>query len=435
MDKESVNKINLVYDATVLGNDCNREGGRTGIFWVVYQVLSELVKRDNFNISLYCSENDVNVLRKVLSTTLKEFSNLRIANKTNLNAFEKAYDYLKRKKDNAKGQNNKILKNLLHIPMYFFELIMLFKKPFSDENKWLKETDVFLSPVFKIPPEVKKAKHIKKYVILYDTVVSLFPEYFPEGNHWFRDLLKSLNEEDTYFAISESTKNDFIKITNNPDLNIIVSLLAASDRFCKCTDETKIKQVLKKYKIPTDKKYIFSLFAVEPRKNIIRIIKTFIDFINKNKINDLMFVIGGDAWDEFKPVLDKELENLSAYENSIFRIGYVDDEDVPVLYSGAQWYVYTSQYEGFGLPPLEAMQCGCPVITSNNSSLPEVVADAGVMIDYDSDQQHIAAYEKLYFNHKLRNEYAQKGLERAKLFSWEKCAKTIEDEIIKNAKQ
>ena len=91
------------------------------------------------------------------------------------------------------------------------------------------------------------------------------------------------------------------------------------------------------------------------------------------------------------------------------------------MYSGAEWFTYTSQYEGFGLPPLEAMSCGCPVITSNNSSLPEVVGDAGIMIDWDSDEQHIEAYEKYYFNRELRAEFAQKGLERAKQFSWEKC--------------
>ena len=68
---------------------------------------------------------------------------------------------------------------------------------------------------------------------------------------------------------------------------------------------------------------------------------------------------------------------------------YIDDEDLAPLYSGAEWFVFTSQYEGFGLPPLEAMACGCPVIASNNSSLPEVVGDAGIMIDWDSDEQHI----------------------------------------------
>jgi glycosyltransferase involved in cell wall biosynthesis len=113
-------------------------------------------------------------------------------------------------------------------------------------------------------------------------------------------------------------------------------------------------------------------------------------------------------------------------------IGYVDDEDVPALYSGAEWFVYTSQYEGFGLPPLEAMSCSCPVITSNSSSLPEVVGDAGVMIDYDSDEQHIRAYENYYFNPQLRAEYSEKGLARAKLFSWKKCTDLMVDTMKKS---
>ena len=104
---------------------------------------------------------------------------------------------------------------------------------------------------------------------------------------------------------------------------------------------------------------------------------------------------------------------------------------MPALYSGAEWFTYTSMYEGFGLPPLEAMSCGCPVITSNNSSLPEVVGDAGIMIDYDSDEQHIQAYERYYFDKNLRNEYAQKGIERAKQFSWQKCTNKILDVINK----
>ena len=107
---------------------------------------------------------------------------------------------------------------------------------------------------------------------------------------------------------------------------------------------------------------------------------------------------------------------------------------MPILYSNAEWFVYTSQYEGFGLPPLEAMQCGCPVITSNCSSLPEVVGDAAIMIDWNSDEQHIEAYEQYYFNENLRKENSLKGLKRAKLFSWEKTASKMIDVIKKYIK-
>lgn len=123
-----------------------------------------------------------------------------------------------------------------------------------------------------------------------------------------------------------------------------------------------------------------------------------------------------------RTALESEFKDLGKNADKIIRAGYVDDADVPALYSGAQWFVYTSQYEGFGLPPLEAMQCGCPVITSNNSSLPEVVGDAGISIDWDSDEQHVKAYEDYYFNDNLRHTNAEKGLMRAKLFSWKNTA-------------
>ena len=133
------------------------------------------------------------------------------------------------------------------------------------------------------------------------------------------------------------------------------------------------------------------------------------------------------------PIHLEELEkqNIKWDTSLIIKAGYIDDEDLSILYSNAEWFVYTSQYEGFGLPPLEAMQCGCPVITSNNSSLPEVVGDAGLMIDWDSDEQHIEAYEKYYFNKVLRQENSLKGIERAKLFSWEKTVDLMVEQMRK----
>ena len=163
---------------------------------------------------------------------------------------------------------------------------------------------------------------------------------------------------------------------------------------------------------------------------LIRSVKTFIEFIKKNNIDDLVYVLGGGAWAGFIEKLEKEVPDYQNYSDKIIRAGYVADEDLETLYSGAEFFVYTSQYEGFGMPPLEAMKCGCPVITSNNSSLPEVVGDAGIMIDWDSDEQHIAAYEKYYFDKKYRDSMAKKGLERSKQFSWDKTVDVILDKIL-----
>jgi glycosyltransferase involved in cell wall biosynthesis len=275
---------------------------------------------------------------------------------------------------------------------------------------------------------------IQKYTILYDTIPVLLPQYHPDSKSksWFQVLVETLNGEDYYFAISDSARNDFLKFFPQIDANKCkTTLLACDEKFVHCNSE-QIAKTKVKYNIPSDKKYVFSLCTLEPRKNLIRAVKTFVEFISKNKIEDMVFVLGGGQWKMFIGALEKEVPNWEQYSDKILKIGYVDDEDLAPLYSGAEWFVYTSMYEGFGLPPLEAMSCGCPVITSNNSSLPEVVGNAGIMIDWDNDEQHIEAYEKYYFNPTLRKENSQKGLERAKQFSWEKCANEMVDTIVQN---
>ena len=270
----------------------------------------------------------------------------------------------------------------------------------------------------------------EKYIILYDAIPLLLPNYYPSvglKKHWFYNLTEYIKTKPNckYFAISKSCKNDFVRLLNmNPD-DITVIPLAANDNFYQEKDEKKIQDARKKYNIPADKKYVFSLCTLEPRKNLIRAVKTFIEFIKKNKIDDMVFVLGGAHWDEFIGKLESEIDDLGKYKDKIIRAGYIDDADLAALYSGAMFFVYTSQYEGFGLPPLEAMKCGCAVITSNNSSLPEVVGDAGVMIDWDDDDAHIAAYEKYYFDDTYRTSMAKKGLAHSKDFSWEHTADII----------
>jgi len=114
----------------------------------------------------------------------------------------------------------------------------------------------------------------------------------------------------------------------------------------------------------------------------------------------------------------------------IITLGFIDDEDVNILYSNSLFFTFISLYEGFGMPPLEAMQAGVPVICANNSSLPEVVGDAAIMVNAENEKEIIEAFSKFYFNEELRNEYVEKGLARAKLFSWDKTVKIMTDKMI-----
>lgn len=421
-------KKNLLFDATwLIMHGLTNYGGRSGIFFVCLNILKQLCDSKKFNIYIYTNKN----YQRNIDIFLKQYFSNSELQKIPYSFYERIQLYCKEKCDFlnekikfATKKRRKIKKQILKVKILFWK--MLKNLLFIKSHTFVKNIDIYFSPILAIP-EFIKGTNIRKYQILYDTIPLIFPQFKSE---WYDNLVASLNGKNHYFAISESAKNDFLKFV--PDLkpeNITVTPLACSETFKP--EKEKTQKALEKYNLPTDKKYIFSLCTLEPRKNLIRAIRTFIEFIKKNKIDDLVFILGGGHWAEFIGTLEKEIDGLAQYKDKIIKAGYIDDEDLAPLYSGAEWFVYTSQYEGFGLPPLEAMACGCPVITSNNSSLPEVVGDAGQMIDWDSDEQHIAAYEKYYFDKKFKNEMAQKGYERSKQFSWQKCADTMIREMLK----
>ena len=413
-------KKTLIFDASVIAENLVQGRGRSGIYFASYNILKSIIESDVFDVSLYVNTFDadfINFVKKEFGNNIKTYCSNKYA--VFLSKMEKLDVKLHKQKRN-------ILRLLLNVfirkPVKFFGKVVR-----------LPHFDIAFSPMRVLPNAIKSDE---KYIVLYDAIPLLFPEYYPQMNlkkYWFYDLVQYIKSKPSckYFAISQSTKNDFVKLLDmNPD-DITVIPLAANDNFYCEDDKEKINAVRKKYNIPTDKKYVFSLCTLEPRKNLIRAVKTFIEFIKKNKIDDMVFVLGGGHWDEFIGKLESEIKDLGEYKDKIIRAGYVMDEDLAALYSGATFFVYTSQYEGFGLPPLEAMKCGTPVITSNNSSLPEVVGDNAIMIDYDNDKQHIAAYEKYYTDEKYRNSMVNKGLKQAKRFSWNKTVDVIIDKIKK----
>ena len=226
------------------------------------------------------------------------------------------------------------------------------------------------------------------------------------------------NYDDYYFTNSEHTKSDLLKyFPFIKETHIKTTLLGANENFYPTAEKSLIGS-----------KYVFSLCTLGKRKNLIFAIENFFTFIEKHSINDLKMVLGGGIWKNF----EKELNiSLKKYDKSkIILTGYIEEEELKKYYSNALCFIYPSLYEGFGLPVLEAMQCGCPVITSNVSSLPEVIGDAGIQIDPKSNEDLISAYEKIYFDENFRKECSVKGLDRSKQFSWNKCANEIIEFII-----
>lgn len=420
-------KLNILFDALVLVENDTKTGNRSGIFFTALNLLNEFSQNENINISIYCSNKK---FAARLNQTLEKYFPNNKFNKLylkSLSPLEFAHSSLTCKYKQKKQFITKF-------KLFFVSALKKVFKNNINYEELTKEIDIYFSPAFKIPDEIYNLKSIKKFTLLHDIIPLLFPKYFSIKDidkYWISSVCKQLNKNDFYFTNSLNTKKDFVE--HFPQLDpekVTPVLLACSENFKP--QKEKIKASLEKYNLPTDKKYIFSLCTLEPRKNLIRAAKCFIEFINKNKIEDMVFILGGGHWEGFIEKMEHEIPDFEKYKHLILKAGYIDDEDLPPLYSGAEWFVYTSEYEGFGLPPLEAMSCGCPVITSNNSSLPEVVDDAGIMIDFDSDEQHVQAYEKYYFNEDLRKTYSQKGLERAKLFSWKKCADQMIAEMSKN---
>jgi glycosyltransferase involved in cell wall biosynthesis len=275
---------------------------------------------------------------------------------------------------------------------------------------------------------------IIQFYILHDTVALLLDYYAGTQRTWFWNFHNEVFTKNTYcFCVSNSCKTDFLRfftILDPAKMSVIPH--ATSREFEPETNDGRLKEIITKYNIPSKDPYIFSFCSLEPRKGLVFTVGCFLKFIEKNSIDNLCFLLGGGGKTQaFAALLESKFDDLFLkHKNRIIMLGYVDDEDVSVLYSHAFIFTYISEYEGFGVPPLEAMSCGVPVITSNTSSLPEVVGDAAITITPNDEEACIKAFENLYFNANLREEYRKRGLERAKMFSWDKSVKMMSDKII-----
>ncbi|ADD01944.1 glycosyl transferase group 1 [Thermoanaerobacter italicus Ab9] len=227
-------------------------------------------------------------------------------------------------------------------------------------------------------------------------------------------------------TISDCTKSDIIKYFNVQEEKI-VKIYNGYDKNLFFPRNNARSYIYGKYKIED---YILAVGASYPHKNYDNLIKAITLTLDKN----IKLIIAGGK-DEYRNYLKKLAKELNLVDKVLF-INYVPQEDLPYLYSAAKCLVYPSLYEGFGLPPLEAMACGCPVITSNTSSLPEVVGDAGIMVNPHSIEELAKAIDLVLSNENLRKEMIEKGLKRAKKFSWEKTAEEtlkVYEEVYKEA--
>lgn len=284
------------------------------------------------------------------------------------------------------------------------------------------DADIIHSNTFCVPRMRDEKK--KVVVTVYDLSVLTNPECHKKLNilHCTNGIREAVEYADRIIAISEHTKRDIMKHFDAPEDLIAVTHLAAGPEYHEVRDKAVLSSSKARYGLPEE--YILFVGSLEPRKNIKGLLKAYSVIPARMRKAYPLVIAGAKGWlnSDIPPLLS----SLAIKESVIFT-GYIDSADISAVYSGASLFVYPSLYEGFGLPILEAMSCGVPVVTSNTSSMPEVAGDAALLVDPLNAEELAFGIETVLGKESLRAEMRKKGLVRASSFSWERCAKeTIE---------
>jgi glycosyltransferase involved in cell wall biosynthesis len=275
----------------------------------------------------------------------------------------------------------------------------------------------FLKPITCPAPSV---------VVVHDLVHRVHPETHTTAYRWYlRTLLPaSIRTADHVVTVSKSTKRDLQRFHDVPDDQVSVAYPAAADRFKpRDISSSERERLRNKYDLPDD--FILFVGNIEPRKNLSNLVRAVRALSADTRVP--LVVVGQEH------VPDPEFSDLLAAEwttDLVRRLGYVPDDDLPLLYNLASVFAYPSVYEGFGIPPLEAMQSGTPVVTSDRSSLPEVVGNADITVDPTDPEAIASGISRVLRDEEFATQRRERGLERATQFSWDETASTIRDTVV-----
>ncbi len=273
------------------------------------------------------------------------------------------------------------------------------------------KTDIFYSPSFQVPP-LKKSRSV---LTIHDIVFYHSPELaIPSAvRHYKRRIKFYADRADVIIADSTATANDiveFLKIDRGKIKVIYPGTIPLAD-----VTEPERSKIKNKLKLPD--KYMLFVGCIEPRKNLARAFRAY----NRSGLwKEIPFVLAGPTGWRFDE-LEKIWNDLEA-KDRIIRLDYVTEKELTVLYENAFFFVFPSLFEGFGLPILEAMSAGCPVLTSNVSAMPEAAGDCALLVDPINEGAIEEGMLRLYRDDAFRAELARKGKDRAALFTWEKTA-------------
>ena len=281
--------------------------------------------------------------------------------------------------------------------------------------------NLFHAPHYVLPPLTP----CRSVVTIHDCIHLRFPQYLPNRlayGYARASLWIATHRSSRVLTVSEASKRDILKYFHVPEAKINVIYNAIDERFGEAPDEEEVARVRERYQLNDP----FVLYAgnIKPHKNLERLIEAF-QMLRKGDLEHVKLLIIGDEISKYA-TLRRAVHHYKLHKHVRF-FGFVPDKTLAVLYRLASVFVFPSLYEGFGLPPLEAMASGTPVITSNVSSLPEVVGDAALLIDPYDATQIAAAMRRVLTEPALREDLRQRGLQRVREFSWERSVRRVSE--------
>ncbi len=280
----------------------------------------------------------------------------------------------------------------------------------------LQENYSLLHSLAYVSPFLNRTKSI---VTLYDLIFYLYPEYFRPFHRLYLQIgtRASIRRATKIITISESSKRDAERILRIDPARIHVIPPGVESEFFHAVAEPKLEQFRRAKKLPEH--FVLFIGTREPRKNLPTLIRAFVDAKRAFHLPHYLVLAGGRGW--LDEGIDRMIKESGAAELVIFP-GFVDQRELPLYYRAADAFVYPSQYEGFGMPALEALACGAPVIASNVSSLPEAVGDAAILVDPRAPEQIVDALGRVLTDSALRHELSARGPQHARKFTWTRAA-------------
>ncbi len=370
--------LKVAFDGQIL-----LKGKKTGIAWCAESILLQLAEQKKIE---------------------KQFNCFTFAYPSESKAFLEKY-----RKLDYQVQECRWFHDVLYRMIWYYLPI-----PYSIFFKKKADVTVFFN--YAVPPGV----YGKKVVFVHDMAYRTFPKTVRRKTKCFLELVleKSCKRADRIVTISEFSKQEIIRYLNVPEEKISVIPLGVDRHgFHTGYPAARIKKVKQKYGLEGE--YLLYVGTIEPRKNLKRLIEAYAQlplYVPK------LVLVGKKGW--LYQEIFQTVERLGLKKRVVF-LGYAADQEIPLIMAGAKCFLFPSLYEGFGLPPLEAMACGVPVVTANCSALPDVVGDAAVLVEPDKTESIRQGILAVLEKEELRKQMIERGIQQAKKFSWKKTADSL----------